>query len=270
VCERCCRSWLPCSATLSGGRRGSVTTIFSIERWRGGCCSGATLPLLRKRFPASRVIGFDLAHGALRQARSKRWFRRQPVCQGDFHHLPFAAESIDLVVANLALHWAVDLRQVLLELRRVVRPGGMVLFSTFGPDTLVELRQAWYQADPDSPHVLAFADMHDLGDALMGAGFDSPVLDREAFCLTYSTTSELFAELRRWGLSNACVGRRRGLTGTKKWQEMAAGYQAQRSAGRLPATFEVVYGHAWVGDGKRPGTAVAGSVAVPFITNPGA
>ena len=228
-----------------------------------GCGTGGTSGLLRQKYPDSQVIGLDLAAQLVRQAGRGRWWRRNPVCQGDFHQLPLASESIDLVVANLSLHWAEQLPQVVAEARRVLRSDGLVLFSCFGPETLRELREAWYRADPDYVHVMAFPDMHDLGDAFVQAGFAGPVLDAEYFCLTYSGQQQLTDELRGLGMSNACVGRRKGLTGKQRWQQMSEVYARQKSEGRLPATFEVVYGHAWVG---QPRGEQRDSITVPFIT----
>ena len=217
---------------------------------------------MRRRYPGCQVIGFDLAGQLLQKASVGRWRRRRAVCQGDFHQLPFASGSVDLIVANLSLHWAENLPQVVAEARRILRPDGLVLFSCFGPETLRELRAAWYHADPDFVHVMAFPDMHDLGDAFMQAGFAGPVLDTEYFCLTYSGEQQLVAELRGLGMANACVGRRSGLTGRGRWQVMSKAYGVHQIDGRLPATFEVVYGHAWVG---KASSQNRDSVAVPFI-----
>ncbi|MCG2634321.1 MAG: methyltransferase domain-containing protein [Gammaproteobacteria bacterium] len=234
-----------------------------------GCGTGTALRLLRRRFPGATTIGLDLVHPLLRQAAARRWLQRSAVCQGDFHGLPFSSGGVDLIVANLSLHWAVVLPTLLLELRRVLSGDGMVLFSCFGPDTLQELRQAWHGADPGFPHVLACPDMHDLGDAFVQAGFAGPVLDAEHFCLTYSSERTLFAELQGLGLSNACQGRRRGLVGKQRWRMMVEGYGRQSDGGRLPATFEVVYGHAWVGGSSRSGGANRERISVPFLDQAG-
>jgi malonyl-CoA O-methyltransferase len=131
------------------------------------------------------------------------------------------------------------------EFRRVLTPHGLLTLTTFGPDTLRELRAAWAEVDPYS-HVHSFIDMHDLGDALVRNGFASPVLDVERFTLNYSEVRAVAADLKALGAHNAAATRVKGLTSPRKYAAMQAAYEKFRQDGRLPATYEVVFAHAWV------------------------
>ena len=165
------------------------------------------------------------------------------VC-GDVCRLPLAARSVDLVWSNLTLQWIDELPLALAEFHRVLNVGGLLTFTTFGPDTLRELRQAFAAADA-SAHVNRFIDMHDVGDMLVQAGFADPVMDMEMITMTYADAGGLMRDLKAIGAQNARVDRRRTLTGRRRWQRMLAALEAFRRDGRLAASFEVVYGHAW-------------------------
>ncbi|MGH8258262.1 MAG: methyltransferase domain-containing protein, partial [Steroidobacteraceae bacterium] len=151
--------------------------------------------------------------------------------------------------SNLLLQWCDGLDAALAEIRRVLKPGGFLTFSTLGPDTLGELREAWAAADASS-HVNGFIDMHDIGDALARAGFAEPVLDVERLTLSYPDVGALTRDLKAIGAHNVTSARRRGLTGRVKWRAMTDAYEAFRRDGRLPATYEVIYGAAWGRDSR--------------------
>ena len=161
--------------------------------------------------------------------------------------LPLAANSMNLVWSSLALQWAHDLEATLKGFHRVLAPGGLLIFATFGPDTLKELRAAFSAID-DAPHVNRFIDLHDIGDMLIHAGFSSPVMEMEMLTLTYADLKTLMRDLKGIGAHNAATTRRRGLLGKSAWSRLEQAYETQRLEGRLPATFEVIYGHAWAGD----------------------
>ncbi len=162
---------------------------------------------------------------------------------------PSGMAAVDLMFSNLMLQWCDDLDGALREIRRVLAPGGFFAFSTFGPDTLRELRQAWAAADGGT-HVSGFRDMHDIGDAVMRAGLAEPVMDVERRTLVYPDVAAISRDLKGIGARNATAARTRGLTGKGRWRAMAAAYETQRRAGLLPATYEVVYGAAWGARGR--------------------
>ncbi len=199
---------------------------------------------LRKQFPKSQVIALDAARGMLKQA-SKRfsWRRKFDRICADARALPLASQSVDLVLSNLMLQWIEQPEMVFQQLRRVMRPGAVLLFSTFGPETLRELRAAWAQVD-DSPHVNRFVDMHQLGDALMQAGFRDPVMDRDIVQVEYDTVMGLQRDLKALGAHNVRADRRNSLTGKRRMQAMEEAYLDQFGPAPLPATYEVVFGYA--------------------------
>lgn len=211
-----------------------------------GAGTGTGARLLRKRYGRARVVLVDFAPCMLRTARSKarKWLSREGYLCADTSALPLPAASVDLVFSSLALQWSGDLEAACTELRRVLKPGGLLMFSTFGPDTLRELRRSWAEVDRHV-HVHAFMDMHDIGDALIRAGFSSPVLDVERITLTYPDLHGLMRDLKRIGASNASAGRPPGLTGRRALTRVQAAYEQHRRDGLLPATYEVVYGHGW-------------------------
>jgi len=212
-----------------------------------GAGPGRMARLLAGRFAQARVLSLDLAHGMLVQSRRRapRFFSRHDFVCGDLEALPLPDACADLVYSNLALQWCNDLDAACGEMARVLRPGGLVLFTTLGPDTLRELRASWAAADAHV-HVNDFIDMHDVGDALIRAGLAEPVMDVEYFTLTYGHADEVMRELKRLGAHNALARRMRGLTGKGRLQRAREAYEQFRGEdGRLPSTYEVVYGHAW-------------------------
>lgn len=210
-----------------------------------GAGTGKGSLALKRRYPDAQVLALDFSPGMLRIARRRQpWLRRRflRVC-ADAARLPLADQSVDLVFANFLLPWC-DPDAVFGEFRRVLAPRGLLSFSSLGPDTLKELRTAWATVDPH-PRVHMFLDMHDVGDALVRAGFAAPVLDVDRFTLQYPEVGDLRRDLRAMGSRSAAADRPRGLTGPRKLAAMYAAYEPHRREGRLPATFEVVYGHAW-------------------------
>jgi malonyl-CoA O-methyltransferase len=165
------------------------------------------------------------------------------VC-ADVEALPLAASSVEMIWSNLAVQWCNDLPATFVELHRVLKADGMLMFSTLGPDTLKELRQAFKGVDERS-HLNRFADMHDIGDMLMQAGFAEPVMDMEYMTLTYEDVRSVLHDLKGIGAQNTTAGRGKGLMGKAAWGRLLENYEKLRRDGRLPATYEVVYGHAW-------------------------
>ena len=206
---------------------------------------------LLRRYPKASVLALDIACAMLQRSQKhmpRRWlpFLPRPITHvcGDIERVPIKSSSIGMVWCNLALQWANQPQQVFDEMHRVLQPGGLFMFSTFGPDTLKELRQSYAGTDVYS-HVHRFMDMHDLGDMLVATGFATPVMDMEQITVTYSDVTSLMRDLKSIGAHNVTCGRRQGLTAKSQLQAVTRNYERFRHAGRLPATFEVVYGHAW-------------------------
>jgi malonyl-CoA O-methyltransferase len=216
-----------------------------------GCGDGHGARRLAEMYPQAQVLGLDFAYPTLQAARRRgTWLRRiiageraAYLC-ADLAAVPLAAASVDLAWSNLALHCTGDPLPALKELRRVLKVGGLLMFSCYGPDTLKELRGA-FAAHDSAPHVHPFIDMHDLGDMLSACGYGEPVMDMELITLTYADVDALFADLRATGQVNVLAARRRGLSGKELFGAVRAAYANLRRDGRLPASFEIVYGHAW-------------------------
>lgn len=216
-----------------------------------GCGTGNALAGLRARYPRAIYYALDIALAMLQRARAqppgwRGWFapRVHALC-ADIEQLPLKNAGVGLVWSNLALQWVQDPQRAFAEFRRVLAPNGLLMFSTFGPDTLKELRAA-YEGTDSYPHVHSFIDMHDLGDMLVRSGFADPVMDAEYLTLTYAGVVSLMRDLKAIGAHNMAEGRRRGMTARAVLRAVEAAYERWRSEGRLPATFEVIYGHAWV------------------------
>ena len=216
-----------------------------------GCGTGWGTRQLAQRYPAAQVVALDIAKGMLDVGRDRSgWWRKLfsgrrdfPVC-ADVELLPLAANSMEMVWSNLTLQWCNDLPATFRELHRVLHPEGLLMFSTFGPDTLKELRGAFHGVDGHN-HVNRFTDMHDLGDMMVHSGFAEPVMDMEIITLTYDDVKAVIQDLRSIGAHNATAGRGQGMMGKSAWQRVLDNYEGRRQAGKLQATFEIVYGHAW-------------------------
>ena len=222
-----------------------------------GCGTGRGLGLLRRRYPRADLLGVDFARAVIRAAsrseptieRAWHWLlgsRRIHLC-ADFVRLPLRPGCVDMVWSNLALAWAENPLEALREFHRILAPGGLLMFSSYGPDTLKELKSA-FSAGSLARHVHSFVDMHDVGDMLVASGFAAPVMDIEMITLTYADVAALARDLKASGQTCAARDRLRGLIGRTAWRKMRAAYERERKDGKLPATIEVVYGHAWKGE----------------------
>ncbi|MBI3898089.1 MAG: malonyl-ACP O-methyltransferase BioC [Gammaproteobacteria bacterium] len=210
-----------------------------------GCGTGYGTRTLARRYRSASLTGVDLAQAMTAQARrATGWFGQKRFVCADAERLPFAGEAFDMVWSNLMLQWC-DPAAALAEFLRVLAPSGLLMFTTFGPDTLRELKAAWRGID-NAGHVHGFLDMHDLGDALVRAGFADPVMDVEHYTLTYADVDGVLGDLKAIGAGNAQRTRSRGLTGRDRFRRFRMAYEAMAQDGRIPATYEVVYGHAWV------------------------
>lgn len=225
-----------------------------------GSGTGFISHLLAQRYPKAKITALDLAFNMLKQAKEKRnfkqrWNKQFQYVNAEVESLPFADASVELVISGLTLQWCQDLPKVFKEFKRVLAPGGLLLFSSFGPDSLKELRQSWAEVD-ELPHVNAFADMHDVGDALMQSGFADPVMDMEMLTMTYKDVKTVMRDLKQIGAHNVMQGRSHQMTGKNKLKNMMQAYEQFREDGLLPVSHEIVYGHAWVPEAKNIDSAV--------------
>lgn len=233
-----------------------------------GCGTGASLTALHERYPSAHLIGADLSDAMLQIGRGQRsrlrWLlpflrgNKTPLVAADAVALPFKSASTGMLWSNLMLHWLGDPLPAFREMHRVLEVGGLLMFSTFGPDTLKELRNSFGDG---YVHTQRFGDMHDFGDMLLECGFADPVMDMEVLTMTYGSLDDLFRDLRQSGAACAMQARRHGLTGRTAWQQMRMAYEKLAQDGRLPATFEVIYGHAWK---NQPGKTEDGRSVVRF------
>ncbi|MDR2613897.1 MAG: malonyl-ACP O-methyltransferase BioC [Candidatus Accumulibacter sp.] len=235
-----------------------------------GCGTGSSLTALGERYPRARIAGIDVCETMLRvghRRRSRlRWllpFLRGPkhtsLVAADARALPLRTGTVGLLWSNLMLHWLADPAAGLREMHRTLESGGLMMFSAFGPDTLKELRASFSDGHA---HTLRFVDMHDYGDMLLECGFADPVMDAERLTMTYPSAEALLDELRRNGSISAATGYRRGLMGRRTWRAALDAYEARRLEGRLPASFEVLYGHAWKAE---PRTVADGRAVIRFV-----
>lgn len=208
-----------------------------------GCNTGRFSLRLLKQFPKSNVIALDLAKEMLDITYTRSSFlqrRKMRFICADALQLPLQSHSVDMVFSNLVLQWCGHLSAVFTEVKRVLKPGGVFMFSMFGPDTLKELRNSWAQVD-DYDHVHSFLDMHDIGDKLVQNAFQEPVMDMDYLRLTYATPKQLFRDLKQTGASNLSEYRRKGLTGKKTFRRFETAYANYRTPeGLYPATYEII------------------------------
>jgi len=210
-----------------------------------GSGTGGALPALARRFPNTDLLAMDLVPEMLATCARRRGDSRGAIC-ASAERLPLLDGSLDLVFSNLVIHWCLSYAQVFREVRRVLRHPGCFTFTTLGPGSFIELREAWAAVD-DAAHVIPFPEMHALGDALVQAGMTEAVIDTERLTISYADLGQLTSDLKATGTTNSASRRSRGLTGRRAWERFAQAYDAQRDAeGRLPVTLELVYGQAWL------------------------
>ncbi len=211
-----------------------------------GAATGAGSAALAALYPKARVVAVDASLPMARRAAANA--PDAVVLAGDAHELPIPSHSVDLVFANLLLPW-VQPDLVLAEFARVLRADGLALFTTFGPDTLVEVRRAWRRVD-EYIHVHGFVDMHDLGDLTARAGLSEPVMDVDRLEIRYASLEGLIADLRGTGAVNSAAGRPAGLTGRGRWRAFEKALHVGLGTERFTVTVELVFGQAWSTGGQ--------------------
>jgi len=213
-----------------------------------GTGTGSAIPGLYSLYKKAQLVALDLSENMLLKASRHGGFLRSPHCIcADIENLPFENESFDLVFSSLSMQWCNDLNTALLEARRVLKPGGLFVFTTFGPDTLKELKQSWATID-SAEHVNQFIDMHDIGDALLQDGFVEPVMEAEMMTVTYDSVDRLMHDLKAIGANvtaKSTGAQNAGLSGKSVLKTVRQQYEQFRHQGVLPASYEIIYGHAW-------------------------
>jgi malonyl-CoA O-methyltransferase len=219
----------------------SPGTVLDIGSGVGGMAED-----LSSMYRKSRIIQVDIAENMLRRSmeREKAHHKKFSYLCADAELLPLKKGSADLVCSNLMMQWCDELPKLFSSVYDVLSEGGLFMFSSLGPDTLKELRESWEIVD-STPHVSPFCDMHVIGDALMSSGFSEPVIEVDNVVMSYEYISELMKDLKQLGAGNVNNQRRKTLTGKGRLKSMCEEYEKKRSAGKLPSTYEVIYGHAW-------------------------
>jgi malonyl-CoA O-methyltransferase len=224
-----------------------------------GCATGRGAAALAVRYPDARVLAVDSSVAMLR-ATAAAAPAAVRVLGGDAASLPLRDGCVDLVLANLVLPWCRPER-LFAEAARVLAAGGALLFATVGPDSLQEVRVAFGAVD-DRIHVHAAFDMHDLGDLALAAGLAEPVLDVDRLEVTYADLGGLVRDLRAMGAINVAGGRRRNLTGRRRWGRFIE--QLPHCAdGRLAVTVELILGQAWGRGPREKSRPVSSEIRVP-------
>ena len=223
-----------------------------------GCGTGQTSAVLKARFRKAHVIGLDSSGMMLAKMRRRSSLLRplRAVC-ADFSALPLAERSSELVFSNLALQWSNDPETLFSEIRRVLAPGGMLLFSSLGPGSLRELQASLTDGD-ETLGGREFADILDIGNALVAAGFQEPVMDAERITLNYPDIDALVNELEATGNALLMSGRQ-DLTEIRG--RLETDYQCFRTDGRYPVSYEIVYGTAFGPQEGQPRRTEDGDVA---------
>ena len=220
-----------------------------------GCCDGVTSRALKTIYPGAQVIGVEPSVSLCKVAQKQSgWFKKPRYLSALPNALPIQDDCADLVVINLYPVWQHDIRQLFIEINRVLTPEGLVLFTSLGPDTLLNLRASWQQVDPDYEHLMPFADMHDIGDALTGAGYHNIVMENEPLSIDYPTIESLHEDLRYTGYANLANSRRPTLLSKGRYQNYLSKLVSNDSSG-LKITYDVVFGHGWKGI-KQPKHAI--------------
>ena len=213
-----------------------------------GSGTGEAIKPLQKKYKKSEIALLDLSERMLLKAKKNTaLFKKAHAVCGDLEAIPFVDQQFGLVFSSLALQWCNDISVTLADFKRILKPGGLLMFATFGPDTLKELRSSWKTVD-QAAHVNAFLDMHDIGDALMQLGFAEPVMEAEVITVNYDSVDLLMQDLRNIGANVTASGQNNGMLTPNKLNALRQAYEAFRTDDVLPASYEIVYGHAWVAE----------------------
>lgn len=230
-----------------------------------GCATGFGLLLLEDKFKETDVLGLDISKKMLHYAQKRgKWLRKRQVMCADANDMPIHSASVDMIFCNLLFPYIHDCRKILKEILRILRPGGLLVFSSLGPDSLQEIRRSWANID-DDPHVKTFLDIHDVGDSLLAEGFVEPILEIENFQFNFSDTQKMFAELRGLGFRNEDSQRFSFLTSKRRWQRFLEQLLLLKQNQKIPLTFEIILAHAWKPEQEKvKHKKVRGEISIPI------
>lgn len=211
-----------------------------------GCGTGFITHGLKKKYPKATIVSLDISTAMLKTLSKLNdgWFKKSKTVCADAENLPFAEQSFDLIISSMTFQWCQNTQALFAGIHRCLKADGLLLFSSFGTDTLKELNSAWAQVDTQV-HVNQFEDMHNIGDALINLGFHLPVMDAERIIQYHQNVFDLMHSLKAIGAHNINAGRKKGLTGKQGVEQMQAFYETYRTDKGLPATYEVIYGIGW-------------------------
>lgn len=223
-----------------------------------GAGTGQLAEHLNKLYPTASIYNLDLAEQRLQI--SKRNEHRLAICT-DMHTLPFIDECFDLITTNLCWHWINNVSQTISEAHRVLKPNGAIVLASLGPDSLHELKTAFAEVSAHA-HISPFLDMHDLGDALLKAGFADPVIDVEYINLELQNLQQLFDMLKNTGESNYLTTRHQGLHNKNLIEKVKAVYQKHQKTQTPYATIEIIFAYAWRKD--KPQKLINNEIHIPI------
>lgn len=205
-----------------------------------GCGTGYFSNVLKNMFPQSTLLGLDLAEGMLLQA--KRTINNVTWLAGDAENLPFKSNSVDIIFSNLALQWCHDFTKVLDEVYRVLKSGGLFVFTTLCDGTLFELKKSWQQVD-NHTHVNQFITLAEYTAMLNGSCFSIDNCYCQSEVAYYPTLTELMTDLKGIGAHNINPNRSKGLTSRQQLVTLVKAYECYRNEYGLPLTYQVLYGY---------------------------
>ena len=233
-------------AVLQRSVGSNLLNQFAIEKLTGtvldlGCGTGFLTGKLQNLPGYELMVALDISMSMLQMTRQKCIANdRLDFLCADIEFLPIIENSVDWFFSNLALQWCQDAQAVFDNIRRILKPKGRLIFSTFGPKTLKELKAAWASVD-DYTHVNHFYSEKELIKFIGQAGLQDIHIKSRQYISKYQSVMELMKELKGIGAHNVTRGRNRGMTGKSTLLQMISNYEEMSTQGLLTATFEVIY-----------------------------
>ena len=206
-----------------------------------GCGTGYLSNLISQYLPNSNIVCMDFSYEMVSQCKNKN-IKLEPLV-ADAEYMPFKTSTFDLVISSFTLHWCQQIDKIFSDIFRILKNDGNFMFTTVGPDTLKELRNAYKLID-NYEHINTFNDMHDYGDILLSSGFHDPVMDVERLIIEYKNFNEILKSLRKTGASTVIYNESK-FTAKKSLKDLENYYKKNSENGLFPVTYEMIYGVAW-------------------------